>query len=73
MLELLAVERLVRAEDEGLDFVSVLVRDVGEEAGIELEDRVQVEAAQVEYLLDRRIAEMHGLDRRTGIHLADAL
>src|SRR3954463_117489 len=73
LLELLPVEGLVGAEHERLDLVVVLVRDVGEEIGIELEDRVQVEAADVEHLADRRVAEMHLLDRRPRIHLADAL
>src|SRR5712664_3592128 len=68
LLELRAVERLLRAEHERLDLVVVLVLHVGEELGVELEDRVQVEAADVEHLVDRRVAEVHLLDRRARIH-----
>src|SRR5258706_3461894 len=73
-LELRAVERLGGAEDERLDLVVVLVRvQLGEELRVELEDRVQVEAADVEYLVDRRVAEVHLLDLRARIHFLDPL
>ena len=58
ILQLGAVERLVGLEHERLDLVVVLVRDAGEEFRVELEDRVQVEAADVEHLVDRRVAEV---------------
>src|SRR5438552_2636408 len=64
LLELLAVERLFRAEHERLDLVVVLVIEVGEEFRVELENGVQVEAADVEHLRERRVAEVHLLDRR---------
>src|SRR5437773_5223774 len=68
LLELLAVERLFRAEHERLDLVVVLVIEVGEEFRVELEDGVQVEAADVEHLRERRGAEVHLLDRRARVH-----
>src|SRR6266850_1111786 len=68
LLELLAVERLLRAEHERLDLVVVLVIDVGEELRVELEDGVEVEAADVEHLRERRVAEVHLLDRRARVH-----
>src|SRR5205085_6899190 len=73
LLELLAVERLVGAKHERLDLVVMLVRDVGKEVGVEFEDGVEIEAAKVQHLANRRVAEMHLLDRRARIHLADAL
>ncbi|ABA50312.1 hypothetical protein BURPS1710b_0388 [Burkholderia pseudomallei 1710b] len=44
-----------------------------EEVRIDLELRVQVEAAQVEDLLDVRIAEVHDLDRRLRVHVQQAV
>src|SRR5262245_9635157 len=67
-LELLPVERLVRAEYERLHLVVVLVRDARQEFRVELEDRIQVEAADVEDLGERGIAEMDFLDRRARVH-----
>src|SRR6185295_16812069 len=72
-LQLLAVERLLRAVDERRDLVVVLVVRVGEEVGFEREDRVQVEAADVEHLVDRRVAEIDFLDRCPRIHLLQPL
>src|SRR6266705_3398231 len=71
-LELRGVEGLVRAEHEGADVLVVLVPAVFQEIRVELEGRVQVEAADVENLLDRRIAEMHIPDRRARIHFREA-
>src|SRR2546422_672526 len=68
LLELLAVERLFRAEHERLDRVVVLVVELGEEFRVELQDGVQVEAADVEHVRERRVAEVHLLDRRARVH-----
>src|SRR5207302_2064903 len=68
LLELLAVERLLRAEHERRDLVVVLVMELGEEFRVELENRIQVEAADVEHLRERRVAEVHLLDRRARVH-----
>src|SRR3990172_7149056 len=68
LLQRVAVEGLLGAEHEGLDFVVVVVGRIGEEFGVELEDRVQVEAADVEDLPDRRSAEMHLRQLRARIH-----
>jgi hypothetical protein len=73
LLELLTVEGLVGLEDEGLHLVGVLVVAVDEELRVELQDRVQVEAAQVEHLRERRVAEVHLLDRRARVHALQAL
>src|SRR5438309_1893499 len=61
LLELRALERLVRAECEGADVLVVLVLAVLEEPRIELEGRVEVETADIENVLDRRVADMEFL------------
>src|SRR5438128_1631577 len=71
-LELRGVEGLVRAEHEGADVLFVLVLAVFQEIRVELKGRVEVEAADVENVLDRRIAEMHVPDRRARIHFREA-
>ena len=47
--------------------IVVLVLVLVEEAGLDLQDRVQVEAADVEDVRQRRFAEVHRLDRRARI------
>ena len=42
-----------------------------QEVRVEVELGVQVEAAQVEHLVQRDLAEMHGLDRRARVHVPD--
>src|SRR5437870_511527 len=73
LLELRAIERLVRAEREGADVLVVLMFAVLEESRIELEGRVEVETADIENVLDRRIAEMDFPYGGPRIHLREAL
>src|SRR5438552_12169970 len=54
LLELRAIERLVRAEREGADVLVVLMLAVLEERRIELEGRVEAETADSENVLDIR-------------------
>ena len=52
----------------------MLVRIVGlEEVRVDVELGVEVEAAQVEHLAERDLAEMRGLDRRARIHVLEAV
>lgn len=44
-----------------------------EEIRVDVELGVQVEASQVQHLGQRHLAEMHGLDRRAGIHVLEAV
>ena len=71
LLELHAVERPLGAEHERLHGVVVVVMVVLEELRLDLEDRVQVEAADVEDVVDRRLPEVHRLHRRARVHLPE--
>ena len=45
----------------------------GKKLGIDIKDRVQVESAHIEHIRDRYFAEINGLNRRTGIHVHQAV
>ena len=52
--------------------VVVLVVLLFEETGLDLQNSIQVETADIENVLERRVAKMHLLDRRARIDLDQA-
>src|SRR5258708_2722781 len=72
-LDLLHVERAGGLPNERLHLVVVLVVVAREELGVDLEDRVQVEAADVEELLDVGLAHVDLRLRGARVHAAQAL
>ena len=67
------VKRPICLDHEACDFIVMLVIAVGQKIGLDFEDRVQIEATNVQQILDRRDAKIYLFDRRTHIQAAQAL
>src|SRR5690606_13371045 len=68
VLQFGGVEGLLRAEYEGGDRVRVSVLVVVQEIRIDVEDGVEVEAADIEDFVDRGVAEVDRADRCPRVH-----
>ena len=61
VLQLRAVEIAIGTEDDRADSIVVMMVGMGEEAGLDLQRGVEVEAADIEQIVQRHAAEMHGM------------
>lgn len=79
MMVVVAVRRPVLMRVRGMvamlamRMVMVTVVVFGQEIGVDVQLGIQVEALEVQHLGQRHLAEVRGLDGRTGVHVLEAV
>ena len=72
-IHLTHVERLFALDDKTVHFVVVLMIVTGQEIRLDFKNGIQIEAANVQQLLNRCLAEVNLLDGSAHVELAQAL